>query len=68
MFSSHPVKPADTSPPDSVSRGGSAGVPTPPGERFLGRDSTEIPWSAVSVLEQSVDEFTHRLLISVQLI
>lgn len=51
MSSSHPVRPEEPSPPDSVSRAGSAGVWTPQGGSFLGHDSTETPWSAVSILE-----------------
>lgn len=48
MFSSRPVRAEEPSPPDSVSGGGSAGVSTPREESFLGHDSTETPWSAVS--------------------
>ncbi len=62
MFLSRPVRPEGPSPPDSVSRGGSAGVSTPQGGSFLGHDSRETPWSAVSVLEQSVDRNTSHLL------
>lgn len=50
-FLSRPVSLEDRSPTNSVSRGGSAGASTPQEEKFLGHDSTETPWSAVSILQ-----------------
>lgn len=57
MFSSRPVRPEGPSPPDSASRGGSAGVSIPQGGSFLGHVSTETPWSAVSMMEEFLYRF-----------
>lgn len=51
-YSSHPVRAEEPSPPNSASRGGSAGALTPRGESFLGLGCTETPWPAVSVWAQ----------------
>ena len=48
VFTSPPVSLEEPSPPDSVSRGGSAGVLIPQDGSFLAAASKETPWPAVS--------------------
>lgn len=64
-FTSPPVSLEEPSPPDSASRGGSAGVLMPRDWSFLAADSKETPWTAVRVLNLlllSFWSYPHHLL------